>query len=216
VLLATCAHLYGQSEPVDVAPDLTRFSSEQLVACLKDADICGTYESQVTGWPISDELARRGDPSKLLRLYWAERDSRVRDGLEHLAYHFDTPEATEFMGRVLKAHKQDTEDWYWPVNYLAKKCNQQALKFLATGKYRNEGSLQYANSVAQFGKCQYRPAIPYLVTALGDPSLNIVGSAEWSLRILFPDAPVQFISIDEERRYFCQAAWRDGFHPNCK
>jgi hypothetical protein len=45
---------YGQS-------DLSKFSDDQLLACFNDWKICGTGEGPAEGWPISDELARRGN-----------------------------------------------------------------------------------------------------------------------------------------------------------
>jgi hypothetical protein len=94
--------------------------TEQLVACFDNWRICGTGEGQASGWPISDEIARRGDPRDLLVRYWKEPNWLVRNGIEHVAYHFDTPEVTAFMQRVLIERKKDGEDFYWPANYLAK------------------------------------------------------------------------------------------------
>ena len=79
---------------------LPRLPTEQLVACFDDWKICGSGEDQASGWPISDELARRGDPHELLVRYWNERKWTIRGGIEHVAYHFDNPEVTAFMQRL--------------------------------------------------------------------------------------------------------------------
>jgi hypothetical protein len=200
----------------ELASRLPGFSTEQLLACFDNWKICGAGESRASGWPISDELARRGDLHELLNRYWNERSWEIRDGIEHVAYHFDTPEVTDFMRRVLIARKEDGDEFYWPANYLAKKCDPSGLKELSTGRHRNQGSLQYETTLVLFGKCQYRPAIPYLAgTALHDFSFNIVGSAEESLEALYPDHPKDFATLPEEQKYYCARAIQEGFRVHC-
>ena len=190
--------------------------SERLVACFDDWKICGAQEDRTSGWPISDELARRGDIQWLLDRYWKTRNMMIRNGIEHVAYHFDTPEVTAFMKKVVSMRVFDGEDRYWPVNYLAKKCDTVALRELSSGRYRGQGSLQYQTSVELFGKCGYRPAIPYLVDdALYDFSLNIVIAAQDSLQQIYPDAPQDFDSPEKVQRYYCGRAKRDGFKVKC-
>lgn len=196
---------------------LPKSPSEQLVACFDDWEICGVGENSASGWPISDELASRGDPHEFLVRYWNERKWTIRGGIEHIAYHFDTPEVTSFMQRVFAERMKDGEDLYWPVNYLAKKCDPAALRRLSSGRYRNQGSLQYATSVELFGKCEYRPAIPYLVdTAVYDFSFNIVIAADHSLHALYPDGPKDFDRLEYMQQYFCGRAKREGFRVKCK
>jgi len=215
------ARICGSDNAFDISDELTRrlpaFSTEQLVACFDDWDICGAGESRASGWPISDELARRGDPHELLVRYWKERKWAIQGGIEDVAYHFDTPEVTAFMRRVLAERVKDGEDRYWPVNYLAKKCDKAALKEISSGRYRNQGSLQYETSVELFGKCGYRPAIPYLVsTAVFDWSFNIVIAADHSLHALYPDGPKDFSKLERMQRYFCGRAKQEGFKVRCK
>ena len=207
----------GQSTPEPDEPDLTRFSDDQLVACFDKHDICGAWEDSASGWQISDELARRGDPHQLLVRYWKEPKWAIRDGIEHVAYHFDNAEVTSFMQKVMVKQIKSGEKGYWPINYLAKKCDVTALKELSSGRYRGEGSLQYETSVELFGKCGFQPAIPYLVdTAVYDASLNIVIAADHSLHALYPDGPKDFDKLDEMQRYFCRRAKQDGFKVRCK
>lgn len=215
--LLLCAESNGQSKPDQDEPDLTGFSSEQLVACFDEYELCGAADSRATGWQISDELAKRGDPHELLVRYWRERKWLIRDGIEHVAYHFDTPEVIAFMKKVVAQRVKDGEDRYFPVNYLAKKCDEAALKELATGRYRNQGSLQYETSVELFGKCSYRPAIPYLVdTAVYDWSFNIVIAADHSLHALYPDGPKDFDRLEKMQKYFCGRARAEDFKVRCK
>lgn len=190
---------------------LPQFSTEQLLACFDDWKICGLGEGMADGWPISDELAKRGNLQEVLDHYWKVDKWTIREGIEHVAYHFDNPQVTAFMKRAMDAHPKNKDD-YWPVNYLAKKCDVTALKKLSSGRYRNEGCSQYSTSVELFGKCQYRPAIPYLVQdAINDACFNVVESAEVSLHALYPDSPKTFDQLDAMQQYFTRRAQREGF-----
>jgi hypothetical protein len=216
--LETCANVpkhcaYHLDEITDeLARRLPQLSTEQLLDCFDDWKICGVWESRATGWPISDELARRGNPRQILARYWREPKWIIRNGIEHVAYHFETPEVTAFMHRVLAEQKEDGQDLYWPVNYLAKKCDPKALQILSSGRYRNQGCMQYQTGIELFGKCKYRPAIPYLVqTAVRDACLNISAAAEDSLHALYPDAPKQFDTLEAMQQYFSKRARREGF-----
>jgi hypothetical protein len=211
----------GAEDQWQISDELVRrlpsLPSERLVACFDDWKICGTGEGAASGWPISDELARRGQIHGLLLRYWNERKWAIRDGIEHVAYHFDNSEVTAFMRSIVVERVDDGEDRYWPVNYLAKKCDPLGLKELSSGRYRSQGSLQYETSVELFGKCGYRPAIPYLVkTALSDFSFNIVRAADDSLHALYPDAPKDFESLEQAQECFCSRARREGFQIRCK
>jgi hypothetical protein len=211
----------GANDIWEISNEFTRrlpsFSSERLVACFDDWRICGTGEGKASGWPISDELARRGQIDELLVRYWKERKWTIRSGIEDVAYHFDNPKVTAFMRRIVVERVYDGEDRYWPVNYLAKKCDPAALKELSTGRYRNQGSLQYETSVELFGKCKYRPAIPYLVdTALYDFSYNIAGAADRSLHALYPEAPQNFNTVEQSQEYFCRQARKEHLRVHCK
>jgi hypothetical protein len=210
----------GSSDVWDIANELehrlSKLPSERLVACYNDWKICGVGEGRASGWPISDELARRGNPEALMMRYWKEPIRAIRNGIEHVAYHFDNLAVISFMRKIIAERVDDGEDRYWPVHYLAKMCDLAALKELSSGRYRNQGSLQYQFSVELFGKCKYRAAIPYLVqTAIRDTSLNIVIAADDSLRALYRDAPAEFPDMEGMQRYFCRRAQQEGFRVRC-
>jgi hypothetical protein len=217
LLVLTSAPCKSQSRSKSDSPDLRNFSSDELAACFDDWKICGVGEGQASGWSISDELARRGKMHELLVRYWKEPKGAIRDGIEHVAYHFDNGEVISFMQRVMSEQIKNGEKGYWPINYLAKRCDTTALKELSSGRYRGEGSLQYETSVELFGKCRYRPAIPYLVnTAVHDASFNIVIAADHSLHALYSDGPKDFDKLEEMQRYFCSRAKQEGFKVRCK
>jgi len=199
----------------ELAKLLNEYSIDQVLACYKDWKICGVEESKPTGWPISDYLASLGNPHDLLVRYWREKWI-VRNGIERVAYHFDTPEVTQFMRAAVKRRVFDGEDLYWPANYLAKKCDPVGLAWLRSGKGGNQGSMQYSTTLELFGKCGYRPAIPLLVNELYDFAGNNVVSAENSLDLLYPDHPKDLDnSLESVQRYYCRRARKEGFRVHC-
>ncbi len=195
---------------------LPALPTEELVSCFADWKICGAGNDLETGWAVSAEVARRGDPQKLLIRYWTEQDEDIRDGIIHVAYHYNTPEVADFMKKVLAAGKGDEDTLYWPADYLAKGCDSAALKWLSSRHGRPEGCILWAPTVARFGKCRYRPAIPYLVeNSLDDACLNIVDAAEEDLRAMYPHSPKDFSSIEAMRKYYCGRALQEGLKVNC-
>jgi hypothetical protein len=189
---------------------------DQLVSCFANWKICGASEDGSSGWPISDELAHRGKPHQLLERFWTEKDPEIRNGIIHVAYHFNTPEVTAFMQKILAEKIDDGEYLYWPANYLAKQCDADGLNWLSSKPQRSKGCLQFATTVSLFGKCHYRPAIPYLINySLNDACLNVVGEAESDLRSMYTSSPKEFKSIEEMHKYFCGRAKREGFKIKC-
>jgi hypothetical protein len=189
----------------------------QLVACFVDWKICGAENDLQSGWAVSAEIARRGDPHKLLVRYWTESDEGVRDGIIHVAYHFNTHEVTAFMKKVLASGRDDEDALYWPADYLAKRCDSDALNWLSSRRGRPEGCLLWAPTVTLFGKCHYRPAIPYLIRySLNDACLNIVDAGEVDLRAMYPHSPREFNSIEDMQKYYCGCAKNEGYSVDCK
>jgi hypothetical protein len=195
---------------------LPQMPTNQLLSCFANWRICGTGEDQASGWPISDEIARRGDPHELLVHYWSEPNWEIRGGIEHVAYHFDTPEVDAFMQRVMVERKKDGEDFYWPANYLAKKCDVAGLEELSSGRHRNQGCMQYQTTIRLFGRCTYRPAIPYLVNeAVFDFCGNISDNAIDDLHRLYRSSPKDWKKLQDAQKYYCARANREGFHVTC-
>ncbi len=196
----------------DAQTPLSKMSTQKLLSCFADASICGAGE-----WVIADALAKRDELPFLIGEYWRENNPEIRNGIEKVAYRKKSSVATRFMEKILATHMDDGEDLYYPINYLAKRCDPNALAQLATGRFRFEGSLQYQTSVELFGRCGYKPAIPYLVdTALQDASFNIVAAADDSLRRLFPGTPKQFEHLETMQKYYCNRAHLGGFKVSCK
>ncbi len=193
------------------AQDLRKFSSKVLISCFTSLKPC--FADQ---WMIADELARRGSTDSIFALYWKTKDEALRAGIEKIAYRRSDEAALAFMRKVLQTGLDDGQELYVPLNYLAKSCLDIGLKALATGKFRNQGSLQYATSIELLGTCHYRASIPYLVDeALWDASLNIVAAAQNSLIKLFPDAPSDFSDLGSMQRYYCHRASSAGYNVQC-
>jgi len=200
----------------ELASRLASFTTKQLLSCFADWKICGASDGQASGWPISDELGHRGNFHQYLERYWTEKDPAIRAGIIHVAYHFDTPEITAFMRRILTEHKEEAEELYWPANYLAKKCDPDGLKWLSSQKGRSQNCMQFATTVPLFGKCHYRQAIPYLVKySLNDACLNVTDAAVHDLWEMYPHSPKEFNSIEEMQHYFCGRAKREGVKVDC-
>lgn len=195
---------------------LPTLSPDELVKCMKEWRVCGVGNDIETGWAVSAELAHRGSLHPWLIHYWKEPDVSVRDGIVHAAYLLKTPEVTDFMRKVLTQRNGDNDTLYWPANYLAKQCDADALKWLIERDGRPEGCMQWAPTVAQFGKCNYRDAIPYIVeNSIHDACLNIDDAGVDDLRHFFPHSPRQFDSIEKMQAYFCSRARSNGFKVKC-
>lgn len=196
--------------------------TSELVRCFSDWHICGVGEGPASGWPISDELRRRGHLTQLLARYGSTTNPDIRDGLEHLAYNSRSPAARSFLNRVFAERLDDGEHLYWPAMYLAKQCDRAALHYLDPGPNSQSiadnfsvSSTQFAETASLFGKCKYRPSIPYLIKiGLNAASLNLVDAADQSLRRFYPNSP-HFDSLEAEQKYFCNRANHDSFDVDC-
>ncbi len=214
---ALCGNATAYEVSNELASRLKKLPSSLLVACFADWKLCGAADNEASGWQISDELASRKYLKPLLKRYWTEPNEGIRWGIIDVAYHFDTPAVAAFMKRVMDQQIAAGKAEYWPVNYMAKRCDPLALRELAKGTFRNEGCMQYETSMKLFGKCRYKPAVPYLVDdALNDMCLNITDSGEQSLKKLFPDAPRNFRTLPAMRDYYCLKAKEEGFKVDCK
>ncbi len=200
----------------ELARRLPALTTEQLVACFADWKICGVENDLGTGFAVSAEIARRGNPHELLVRYWSESDGNIRYGIVQVAYHSKTSETADFMQKVLAAGRGDEDALYWSADYLAKRCDLAGLKWLSERQGRPEGCLVWTHSVALFGKCHFRPAIPYIIdNSIHDACLNIDDEGFKDLRQFFPDSPRQFKSVEEMQNYYCARARKEGFRVQC-
>jgi hypothetical protein len=215
------ATVCGTPDQNEISEELTRripeMTTDELMACYADWHVCGTRENETTGMPISDEIAKRGNPVPLMDGYWKQQNPAIRAGIERVAYHFDYPQVLSFMQDVLAKRLDDGENWYYPSNYLARRrCDPDALKLLSTGESRKQGCVQFESTVQAFGRCKYRPAIPYLVdSALSDLCENIVNAAAEDLRNFYPKGPKTFPDAPTAQKYYCGTAKKEGLTVSC-
>jgi hypothetical protein len=140
----------------------------------------------------------------------------IRRGIVDVAYHFKTPEVTEFMRRVLAQGKGDESDLYWPANFLAKECDAEGLAWLSSRVGRPQNCLRFQETVPLFGKCNYRQAVPYLIkNSIHDACLNIDDAAVRDLQHFFPHSPRGFDTMEEMQSYFCTRAKRENIKVDC-
>lgn len=180
----------------------------ELIQCFADRNLCGA-ESK---WDVADLLGKTGYKEFLLSEFELTRNAEEKSGIIYALYKIDDPAVAAFFKRLVKESFDDGESLYYPLNYLAKRCDNGALRILSgngRGHYPGyPGCLQWSTTVELFGKCRYRPAAPYLIDSLDAACLNIGVAADDSLRAIFPSSPT-FDSAPKEQAYFRRRA-REG------
>lgn len=228
-----------------VKPDLTKLTVKQLVDCQQDAEICKTddesaiaseLDSRIPSYPtslllncfgnwkvcgadeftIAEELAHRRKTASLMDRYWWEPNTKVREGILLTLTRFHTDAIADFMGKALAARRGGEEETFWAASYLAPKCDPNALEWLSTRKGRLEGCMSYIDLTADFGKCGYRAAIPYIVDhSIRDACLGIDDAGVKDLQHFFPRSRQQFKNMEDMQTYFCARAKQEGFKVTC-
>ena len=201
ILLVILGSLTEAQHKSNVDSALKGKTREQLIACFSVQDLCGADGE----WDIADSLSKASNKAFLFSQFQARGDMEQKSGIIHALYHIDDPEVAAFFQKLVEEHYRDGEELYYPLNYLAKQCDQNALRVLSgNGKGGYKGvpaCMQWATTVELFGKCQYKPAVPYLIDSLNAACLNIGGAADDSLRAIFPGSPT-FDSPMKEQAYF--------------
>jgi hypothetical protein len=90
----------------------------------------------------------------------------------------------------LKPGMTDEDNHYFSLQYLADRCDPDALRELNRPANFSDsypvGCMFWQNMLRGFGKCSYRPSIPHLAVSLNSACLNNTQAAEDSLRHLLP------------------------------
>jgi hypothetical protein len=210
--------------PAQTVPDfddiLKRMSDQQLIECLRDKPTTCPIPNQDRdlGW-IAGTLGQRRHPDALISTY-TTADQYQRYYLVRALSMINKPKVTEFMRSIAFVNLpegQDNDDVFFPLDYLARHCDERALARLNRRvNFDNSfpmGCIYFAPTVAAFGRCNYRAAAPNLVLALNAACLNITGAAEEGLQKFFPGACQHEKSIDDEAR--CYRKLLED-HPNPK
>jgi hypothetical protein len=188
---------------------LKHMTDQQLVECLRD---------QPKNCPIPDQdrdlewiagtLGQRKHPDLLISAY-SGADQHQRYYLVRALSMINKPRVLEFMRPIAFENLpagQDNDDVFFPLDYLAQRCDQRALARLNRrvnfDKSFPMGCIYFAPTVEAFARCNYRAAAPNLVLSLDAACLNIIDAAEEGLHKFFPHACKQAHSIEEQQRCY--------------
>jgi hypothetical protein len=168
---------------------------------------------------IAAELGRSKHPDLLIAAY-AKADKTQRQYLAEALWHIDDPKVVTFMRSIAFENLpegQDNDDVFFPLDYLARRCDQRALARLNRrvnfDKSFPTGCMYFAPTVAAFGRCNYRAAAPNLVLALNAACVNIIDAAEHGLHKFFPHACKQSHSIEEQERCYTKLLQDNSVEP---
>lgn len=199
--------------PAQTVPDyddvLKRMSDQQLIECLRDKPTnCPIPDQDRDLQWIAGTLGQRKHPGPLISAY-TTADQYQRYYLGRALSMINKPKVTEFMRSIAFENLpegQDDDDVFFPLDYLARHCDQHALARLNRrvnfDKSFPMGCIYFAPTVAAFGRCNYRAAAPNLVLALNAACLNITGAAQEGLQKFFPGSCVHEKSIEDEARCY--------------
>lgn len=208
------ASMAGRSQDSRKSYDLKRMSEKKLLQCI-DSNACSRQHDE---WDIADELAARSDVNFMIGAY-SRADAAQRAVLVKALFQISSPRVLAFMRKIafvgLKPGQPDYDPQYFPLQYLAKRCNKRALGRLS--RYANikdaypVGCILWQDTVKEFGTCSYRPSIPYLIEALTTACVNIDDNAFEGLRKLLPGVCTgEFKTPEAAQECYAKAAQRQG------
>jgi hypothetical protein len=194
--------------PAQSVPDydkaLRRMTDQQLVECLRDKPTnCPIPDKDRDLEWIAGTLGQRKHPDVLVSAY-RTADQYERYYLVRALSMINKPKVTVFMRSIAFENLpegQDNDDVFFPLDYLARHCDQLALARLNRRVNFDEsfpmGCIYFAPTVEAFGRCNYRAAAPNLIRSLHAACLNITDAAMKGLSKFYPNACGQAASIDE-------------------
>jgi hypothetical protein len=203
LLLIVSAGARGQDKGDSALASLRRKTRAELVECFSTLDSCGAQSN----WDIADALGTKANKAFLLSEFRGRKDPDQRLGIIYSLYRIDDTEIAAFFKKLVAERFDDGEELYYPLNYLAKRCDGEALGVLSGGGKGGypgyPGCLQWSTTVKLFGQCRYRPAIPYLIDSIDAACMNIGIEAVESLKKMFPGSPnFEPYSLREIQQYF--------------
>ena len=162
-------------------------SGPQILRCSLSPE-CG-YDF----FDLADTLKKKFSAKQLIVLYPHEADQTQKIIVIALANNKSGPvvalmKQAAFTG--LKPSMTDVDNHYFALQYVADRCDLNALRELNRpanfGDSYPVGCMFWQNTLKDFGKCNYRPAISHLARSLNSACLNNTQAAEDSLRHLMP------------------------------
>ena len=178
------------------------YSTEELLQYASYPSLNWQYETYgvEVEWTVIRELVKRKETNKLLRAFEHPVDKFQEEVVARALREIDADAIYPVFKR--RINHDVTKTMYACLNYLAKRGDEEALKILNDNYFKYGSSLEWAETVEWFGRYKYKPAIPNLINSLDAASLNLVGSAQWSLEQIFKGPHPEFKSIGEMKRYF--------------
>jgi hypothetical protein len=179
----------------------------KLLDKLSNVEECGA----ACRWEIAVSLGKPINKTFLLAEFRKRPNEEQRLGIIYALYRIHNEEVATFFKQLVNEKYDDGEELYYPLNYLAKRCDHVALRILSGdghGGYKGyPGCMQWGTTVELFGKCQYRPAIPYLINSVQAACMNIGIAAVEDLRKMYPGSPsFKNFSQDHIEDYFRKRA----------
>jgi hypothetical protein len=189
----------------EVHAKIRRLTDRQLIDCLSEKHIhcpLGNIDrdSDVIAWELRD----RKHTGQLISAY-ATGDQLQRYYLVQALWQMNDPKVLAFMRSIAFENLpsgQDNADVFFPLDYLAQRCDERALARLNRrvnfDKSFPVGCIYWAPTMEAFVRCNYRPASQNFVLSLHAACGNITDAAEHGLRKFFPGACKQAHSIEEQ------------------
>jgi len=165
-------------------------SVQQILDCAKDK----TCASQHDEWELAKAVSRPENIDLLIGSY-KRADNVDQEPLIVMAlFSLHDPRVDTFMRGIafkgLKPHEPDNDPQWYPLQYLARGCDQRALARLSRPENIKEaypiGCMWWQNTIKTFGDCNYRLATPYLIEALSTACINIDNNAAKALKKFYP------------------------------
>ncbi len=191
-------------------------SAQQILNCAKNK----ACNSQYDYFSLADALSKPRNVPFLIHLY-PKADAYEKQIIVLALYPLKGPRVLAFMRGIafenLKPNQPDYAPGYYPLQYLAKRCDGRALARLSRSANIEKGypiaCMQWQYTVKTFGNCEYRPAIPYLIEALDTACLNIDDNAFEALKKLLPGAGAceEKKSLEATQKCYRQFARSHGY-----
>jgi hypothetical protein len=193
---------------------LRGMSPRQILECARD-EACKLHQERL--W-LAKALSRPKNVPLLIGAY-ARADPYQREVIVIALFSLRGPRVETFMRGIafkdLKPHEPDYDPYWYPLQYLARACDERALARLSRPenimKAYPIGCIWWQDTVKAFGDCNYRPAIPYLIEALSCACLNIDDNAYQALKKFLPGTCENKKWPEQMQRCYREVARKRGY-----
>jgi len=189
-------------------------STEAILNCL-------SYKAQCSqdSYDLREELLRRRPIVVMIRAFeQAPKNSdgaALQDLIKELLYFVARDRGDVRIDGFMRREMGDgtgSGDYYNAL-YLAGKGDRKALAILNKNCWKyGISSVEWAGTLREFGRQNYRGAIPCLIESANAASLNAADAAYQSLLRFYPDAPKDMPSPGATEEYFKKRYAREKLH----